>query len=156
MTTDTAGDAVLAAECDVLCRYLVSAPPSRYVIERYIGGHRALPPPADKTTSRPVDALLLRVARRGPTLAAVADTYARLFRPNGPLRMKGILLLAILESAPDTHALFDTAAVGGMARALTGLGAIGVRWSVCALISLLTFGPVDLLTAALSRRAARG
>jgi hypothetical protein len=94
------GDAGLARECDVFCRYLLERPCDPYVLEKYALAHRVTPHYAGGTR---FDALLLRLAAAGPFGTHVADSYACLLARSSVLRRKLILLAAILESCSAAH-----------------------------------------------------
>jgi hypothetical protein len=67
--------------------------------------------------------------------------YARFFRPQGVLRCKLILLVAILENAPDSHARLNGTEQVGLARAFAGIAAAMAASAATLLIALLRFGP---------------
>lgn len=87
----------LRAECQALCRYLLSVEADDYVVRSYELGVERL-----GIESTRFDALLCRLATRTTFLARGADLYGRFLRPGGALRKKTVLLLAILESYGPT------------------------------------------------------
>jgi hypothetical protein len=121
-----------AREAAVFARYLgVAAPPA--VVAAYARGQAVLP------ASRPLDRLLLTVARTHPALTRVADAYARLFDRCGLLRHKLVLLLAILEvSAPAAEAFEPDPAP--LLRSAGRLAAAGVGFAVALGAGVLLFG----------------
>lgn len=132
-------------ECRALTRYLTGRPPTDYVLACYRRARDFAPgasqPPA------PIDRALARAARLSRGTARLADAYARWLRPAGPLRRRLTLLLAILESAPDTHEWCNGAERGS--RLLVSLRlAGGVALSAGTLVlGLAAFGPLHLATA---------
>lgn len=90
----------LRRECCAFTRYLCGLEASDYVVERYAAAHRE---PAAFAPSSRFDRWLLTVARRVPWLTRVADSSSRLLMPESVLRLKLLLLLAILETSPQVH-----------------------------------------------------
>lgn len=141
----------LTAECAVFGRYLTGRPPSAYALEKYLAGHGLLMAGAGPVDA--VDRLLVRVATGGPIAARIADAYARHARPTGLLRRKLVLLLAVLESSPPTHAWINGAEHGpGGLVLLRMLGAALVSAAALAVGTVL-LGPAHLLLR--GRQAAR-
>jgi hypothetical protein len=138
---------LLDRECEVFCGYLIGHKPREYVLSKYREFHD-LPSAAGQLRGGAFDRTLLTVARRHPAAARLADAYARVALPAGPLRKKLVLLLAILESCAPTHR--HVAAVDGApgvwlwARLLLATAFAGG----VLLASLALFGPWHLLTAA--------
>jgi hypothetical protein len=99
----------IAAECDVLCRYLIGREPTEHARAQYVAAHE-LASPANPHESQ-TDLLLVRLARGGPRRAALADAYAAAFLRNSTVRRKVILLLAILESAAPSSDWVDTVTI---------------------------------------------
>ena len=124
-------------------RYLAGREPDEYIRVRYERGHARIPYlQSGGPTS--VDRALLRVARLGPTLARAADSYSRFFRPTGALRQKLVLLYAVLESSPETHAWFNSGAVGGPVTLLGGLALNGLASGASLLLGIVVIGPLHL------------
>jgi len=118
----------LLAECDRFCHYLVDLPATQEVAKAYRVGHRSLPPSKDVA----FDTFLLRFARGGRWPLRLADTYARLVRPESLLRRKMTLAIAVLESSRATHGLMNAGPRSG--RMVDGKR----RGS----LALLTLGPI--------------
>jgi hypothetical protein len=132
----------LARECDVFTRHISGRPAIPRVTEQYAAAHRVLP------GMEPGDAherWLLRVARTGPAACRVADAWARLAAPQGALRRKLVVLLAILEVTPPYAGELDQPRDG---RALEWLrmAASGVAFAAALAIGLVLFLPVRLAT----------
>jgi len=134
----------LVRECALLCAYLVGRPPEEYVTRKYVEAHHRLSPRLGRETSRdPV----LALARRGTLATGLVDGYTRTFRRDSIFRRKLILLVAILECAPSTAAIFEappfpSSAVRVMIRLLSPAMAFMVRL----VISVPVVGPLDLVS----------
>jgi hypothetical protein len=125
--------------------------PHAEATEAYRRGHEA-------AASIPGDALdrwLLVWARASGIGCRLADTYARLVRPYGPLRRRLILTLAVLESTPGVHAAYDAARVSSPAFAWLAVAGRGTIWVAQLLAAVLLFGSVHLVLLATSPRGAR-
>jgi len=112
----------LARECAVFTGYLVKTAPTPLVVARYTDAHDQ---PALALAPAPDERALLSLARRSPTAARLADSYARLFAPTGTLRRKLVLLFAILETTPPTHRMITRARAQSLPMALLHLAAVG-------------------------------
>ncbi len=86
----------------MFCHYLTGSHGTGYVIQKYLAGQAAMPA-AGRRVDLLIDRWLLVVARTGPAGARLADSYARILRPHGPLRHRLVLFLAILENSPCSH-----------------------------------------------------
>ena len=134
---DRPADDQLAAEARVFGRLLTAgdAPPA--AVAAYVTAH-------DQEVFRrgtPFQMKLARAAARGVFSARMADGYARLFDPYGPLRRKLVLMLAILECTPPTHRVLDAPVGGGFAGALLRLAGYGLRAVFCTALGTLVFLP---------------
>lgn len=130
----TADGATLGEECRVFTRYLTGRDPSPYILAKYVDAHRVLP---GLSAPEPREAWTVRWAAGSPLRARLADAAARRRDPRGLLRRKLVLLLAILETAPETHALIDRTPASSLAGALVTLawtGLVGVAVTVAGLI----------------------
>ncbi|NNG15086.1 MAG: hypothetical protein HKM89_01310 [Gemmatimonadales bacterium] len=136
----------LRREAEVFTRYLVARSPSDYVAAKYRDGHRVIPY-RRLTGTLPIDELLVRVARRGVALAWLADTYGRIFRHDGPLRQKLVLLTAILESSPSFHENMTGSRSTSRVRVYLTLLGMGLGFVVRLAVAMLVFGPVQLVGA---------
>ena len=137
----------LKRECEVFCRYLTGSAPTDYVVRKYLAGHAAMPA-AGARAGRLVDRWLLVVAHTGPPGARLADSYARILRPHGPLRHRLVLLLAILENSPGFHERLDRATIGSPLGIMLELGLTGVGFALRLALGLACFGPVHLVSGA--------
>jgi hypothetical protein len=104
-----------------------------------------MPAAGARVVSR-IDRWLLQVALTGAAGARLADTYARIFRPHGPLRHRLVLLLAILENSPHFHEQLDRATLGSPLGIMLELGATGVGFLMRLALGLVCFAPVQLLS----------
>ncbi len=134
----------LEDEGRALLEYLSAAPVSAYALDAYVRLHAGLPD-LDESRWAAIDRVLVRWARRGGFACRLADAYARRLRAAGPLRLRLVLALAVLESSPGfaqaaperrRSALLAAFAVAGLV-----LGAIGSL-----VLSLPLLGPVHLLS----------
>ena len=117
----------VAEECRVFCRYLADRTPPDEVLTAYRRAHQSGIVDVDAVGS-PVDAALLRIARRGRFLTRAADAYAVTFAKSSLLRQKLVLLLAILESCGSTNAAVDTVVPGSR-----------VRWAMSIFLNVVVF-----------------
>jgi hypothetical protein len=134
----------LHREGHVFARYLAGVTPTAYMLRAYERGHAAIPfrqgPPPDA-----VDRLLLRAASLGTVTARFSDMYARFFRPTGVLRQKLVLMCAVLENSPDTHAWFNSAATGGGATVVGRLLLTGGAAALTLVAAVVLLGPLHLV-----------
>jgi hypothetical protein len=115
------------------------------MVDKYVSGHASLPGTTDQLDA--LDRALMACASAAPWLTGVADTYAGFARRDALLRKKLVLLMAVLENAPETHSFFDTARTGGRASTLAGIGLLGLAWGGRLALALLLFGMVHAGTA---------
>jgi hypothetical protein len=97
-------------ECLALGRYLFGQDVSEYVRDKYGAASAVLGLEKDNGS---FDRLLVSLAVRHPLLARPCDAYARFFAPQGALRKKMVVLLAIAEVTPPTFRALDVADSGG-------------------------------------------
>lgn len=134
--------AELERECEAFSRHLAGRAPTPYVVRRYTDAHAAL------GGMGPRDAhgrWLLRVARTGRVACRVADGWARLAAPRSALRMKLVVLLAILEVTPPYAADLDQPS-GGRALEWGRIAASGLASALALVIGLVLFLPVRLVS----------
>lgn len=146
LSTRTFSVEQLRREANIFTRYLLSRAPSDYVVDKYQEGHRVIPY-LNGADPLPIDALLLKVARRGVLPAWIADTYARIFRQSGPLRQKLVLLAAILESSPSFHSEMGGSKHTKRLSVFFGLIVLALGFAVRLPVAMLVFGPAHLLGA---------
>jgi nucleoside-diphosphate-sugar epimerase len=134
----------LVAECRAFTSYLVGCSSSPYVEECYIlaAQEHGL---ADEVDFSCFDRATLRVARLGCTSARWADSYCALFRRNGILRRKLILLAAILEHVSPTSKAFDDVEPSSLARTFFSIGAFGLTSVVSVLIGAMILFPAGVV-----------
>jgi hypothetical protein len=99
-------EGALAAECEVLARYVCRAAPGQYVTRKFIQAHERT---ARFAPFSRFDRLLLRWGTSGPRAARFVDAYACLFARRSAFRRKLVLLLAILETCPNDPAGLERA-----------------------------------------------
>jgi len=132
-------------ECRALARYLTGQAPGEYVLACYRRTVDFVPGATDPLL--PIDRALWRAVRTSRLTARLADAYARWFRPAGPLRRRITLMLAILESAPGTHAWVNTAESGSRLRVSLQLAGVVAASAAMLAIGVAGFGPIHLATA---------
>lgn len=102
----------LGRECETLTRYLIDQSPSHGVRGGYLRAHRlAMVAPREGATV--ADRATLVLARRGGLWTRLADVHARFFLPDGYLRRKLVLLLALLETDAAGRSRADRIIEGG-------------------------------------------
>ena len=79
------------------------------------------------------------------TFARWADSYCALFRRNGILRRKLILLAAILEHVAPTNEAFDNVKPSSAARTFFSIGAFGLTSAVSVLIGAMILFPAGVV-----------
>ena len=121
---------LLTRECLVFTRYLLGIAASAEIVASYRRAHEVSR--VDRADSR-MDVALVRCARSGPAWTRLADAYAGVFAASGSLRRKLVLLVAILESRPETADDLDLADGTTRTRALLRAFGAATRW-------LLTLG----------------
>src|SRR5215831_2432572 len=104
----------LERECGTYVRYLCGQNPSTYITEKYVDFHRKV----EAIELDEFDRFLGRFSTRNILCARLADSYARVFRKESSVRKKLILVLALLESSPETFEALDRVPAGGLAGAV--------------------------------------
>jgi nucleoside-diphosphate-sugar epimerase len=133
-------------ECLTFCRYLMSAEPSRYVLEKYRDGHeRSLS--SQKLYPSRFDCWLVRTAQRSPFFTRLADSYAGFFFRDSLLKKKLVLLLAVLESCPPTDHHLDLVESSGKALLYAKMALRGMAYVSALLLSVIAFLPVRVMFA---------
>ncbi|MBI2300044.1 MAG: lipopolysaccharide biosynthesis protein [Armatimonadetes bacterium] len=98
MTSVPAGlDELLRQEAACYARYLLGVTPPPEMVDRYVAANAVLfaAPPS------PADAAVLAFATRHPIALPWLDAAAAVLRPRSRLRRKLVVMLAILEAAPN-------------------------------------------------------
>ena len=129
-------------ECLALGRYLFQREVNEYVRDKYRSANAML---GLENTAGRFDQLLVAMAVRHRLLAKACDAYARFFAPQGTLRKKMVLLLAIAEVAPPTFRFLDTADAGGRFMFFARTMGRGTGMVLCLLPALLILLPLQLL-----------
>jgi len=141
-----------AREFAVFARYLGTAVPGPQAEAAYLRAE----PMAAALAGDGVDRLLIGLARRSVAGCGVADAYARLARPHGPLRRRLVLTLAVLESTAGIHTAYDTARPSGTLTAWLAIGARGIRWLLRTGIAVLALAPFHIMVKLAAPRARHG
>lgn len=133
---------LLGDECRALCQHLIGAPPSDAMLAGYLEHHRRFPVgPFTRFENE-----LIAFARRSAFASALADAYSVRFLPNGLLRRKLVLLLALLETDPELFPSVDAPDAGGGAIALMRLMGRGATEVGLTALAVLWLGPRHLLS----------
>jgi len=133
----------IRCECDVFSRYLVSRPPTDYVHEQYEMAVLARDL-ANEAEFAAFDRITLHLARRSVFFTRVADAYCAIFHRRGVLRRKLTLLLAILEHAPPSAALFDHPKIRGLIGIAINLLLLGTIFGLLLLLGIVLLLPSHL------------
>lgn len=136
----------LDRECRVFTRYLIGDDPGAYVLGKYREAHARLSALAEPPRDR-FDELLDALAAGHPALTRLVDAYARVFRRAARVRVKLVVLLAILECAPESHQHLDPPGSFGLARVGVSLLRDGVAFLLCLVLATSLLGPAQLLLA---------
>ena len=99
MSNDTNSAQALRGECILFSKYLAHHVPNDYVISKYREAHHKSEPLRRQELER-FDLLLLYIARMNRLGAKLVDAYTCLFFRSSVVRMKMVLLLAILANWP--------------------------------------------------------
>ena len=129
----------LEQECAVYARYLSARAPTAYLIEKYLDFHQKL---GEKVRTDPFDSFLIEVSARGTLWTRLADSYARIFRPDSVLRKKLILVLALLECAPPSFEALDQVPAGGLPGTVLRLAGASARFLASLILGAALFTPV--------------
>lgn len=141
--------ALLDRECRVFTRHLLGQSPTPYVRAKYAAAHAMLPA---LTGGGTFDDFLVRVASFHWLPAMLADSYARVFAPTSRLRVKLVMLLAILETCPPSYRAVDAALGGALPIVLLRLAIRGGVAALSLLAGTLVFGPARLALAVTGSR----
>lgn len=150
---DAADRETLEAECARFARHLAGLEASPAVKGAYVRAHaKGSRGPLRSTDDE--DDVLVQIARGGPWSVRFADAWAAVFDRHGVLRRKLVLVLAILESGPDSERI-DVPAPGGYAAFARALAVRGAVFAVTLLGAAFVIGPRWLLGARGGREAER-
>lgn len=105
-------------EARALARFILGREVEPAFVERYVQAHQHLPLTGDAD-----ERAIVAFAVAHPRLLPSMEAAAALVRPNGLLHRKAILMLAILEAAPNYADEFLPRRVGWMELALVTAGA---------------------------------
>ncbi len=130
----------LVDECRAFAIYLVGYSSSPYVEECYrlAALTHGL---ADEEDFSCFDRATLKVARLGPIFARWTDSCCALFRRNGVLRRKLILLAAILEHVQPANEAFDNVKPSSAARTFLSIAVFGLTSAVSVFIGAIILVP---------------
>jgi len=133
----------LERECDVFCRYLSGAAPSEYVRAQYLSAHATGVVEPEGGATR-FERAVVALARNGPALTRVLDSYSRVFANGGLLRRKLVLVLAVLEvRSPHAEAIDTPTGTSSFAMLLV-MAWLGVRFALSLAVGALLLLPVRL------------
>ena len=133
----------LAAECQVLTRYLTGTDATPYVVDKYQAGHASLHAACGPSPTW-FDGVLLALARHGPYGPRLVDNYTRWFSPRSVVRHKFALLLAVLEFSPEFHRPVTSAKIGARWALIGGLMLAGLLEAAVLLMSVIVLGPLHV------------
>ncbi|HEX9075743.1 MAG TPA: hypothetical protein VF932_08170 [Anaerolineae bacterium] len=153
MSSNTGTAQALRDECILFSRYLAHQVPNDYVIRKYREAHHKSEPLRRQELGR-FDLLLLRFARTNRLGAKLVDAYTCLFFRSSIVRMKMVLLLAILESCSPSYTYFDSPDAGGILGFCFRMLVQGVIFVASLAIGVVLFLPVHIffVAGALSAR----
>ena len=141
-TTEKTPRDVLLRECDAFTRYLSGQPADPALSDHYLAAVAARG--LDREPDSAFDRRLLDLARRWPPILWLGDAWCGLFRRRSLLRRRLVLLLAIAENSPRTHARFDRAATGGPAMAMARLAWHGLAGAALLAVAALAMVPLGV------------
>jgi hypothetical protein len=127
---DLAVESALAREAERLGRYLVGRPPAPALVARYARAVATL-----DLAIAPDEARGWRLAARVPGALRLIDGGLALTKPDGTVRRRVHMMLAILEASPDHCDAFLPVAAGARDWLLVGLAAI--RASIAGALGLV-------------------
>lgn len=139
----------LHEECRRFARYLLNVEATPYVAAKYADAHHT---DSAYGTGDAVDRWLVHVAGRGTGAARLADAYARLVRPQGLLRRKLVLLLALLETSAPAWRALEVEPSRGARGALIALARHGAAAALAAVAGIVVLGPGHLVLRARAQR----
>lgn len=129
----------LERECTTYAAYLSGMAPTPYLVEKYLDFHQKL---GEKARADAFDSFLIEVSARGRIWARLADSYARIFRPDSLLRKKLILVLALLECTPPSFEALDRVPAGGLPGTIFRLAGASARFLAALIVGAALFTPV--------------
>jgi hypothetical protein len=137
-------DRDLDRECLAFSVYLIGQRPDEYVLSKYREAHSASGIAA-LNEERFLDRMLVGIAVTHPAGAILVDAYTAVFHKKSSVRLKWILLLAILESSAPTYNYFDCPDAGGRARLAARLLWQGLVFLLAFILSTILFSPLRLI-----------
>lgn len=132
--------AIVEREFATFARYLGTSVPSPRATAAYRRAHQS----AAAVRGDRFDKWLVVLARRSSLACGLADAYARLVRPYGPLRRRLVLALAVLESSPVVHRDYDTARASAGPVAWGALLTLGIGWVLRTACAVVVLAPLQL------------
>lgn len=132
---------VLERECEVFCRYLSGAAPSEYVRAQYAAAHAVgvIDPEGGSTR---FERSVVALARSGPFVTRLLDSYSRVFANGALLRRKLVLLLAVLEVRSPHAEAIDTPTGSSSFPMLLVMAWLGLRFALSVVVGALALLPV--------------
>lgn len=128
----------------MFCDYLTGQEAGSYVARKYAEGH-GVSDIGRRLASDAFDRVLVRWSRRSTWVTRWADIYTRWFYRRSVLRRKLLLLMAILECAPEHYAFFEAGDGHNRARFWLWLTAKGLGFLVHFSAAVLFFSMVRLV-----------
>lgn len=135
----------LDRECVRLTEYLIGERPTPYVLAKYRDAHLRTTLLNSPEGQRAFDRRLLEIALKCKHAVRLVDTYAALLARDSMVRRKLTLLLAILETSPNTCNRFDAAREAGKANAWAGLLSQAFGFAVTAVVAVVVLAPLHAL-----------
>ena len=133
----------LERECERFVLYLTGLKPDKYIKKKYIEGHIAVDFVNNRTA---FNTLLVKMAMCSTLFTKIADVYTCIFFKNSVFRRKLVLLLAILESCPNSCALIDSVSEISRPSVYANLVVKTFLFFVFLLISIILFGPIHAVS----------
>jgi hypothetical protein len=146
-------NAKIDVECLALGRYLFNQDVNEYMRDKYSSANAML---GLENAAGRFDRLLVASSVRHPLLAKACDAYSRFFAPQGALRKKMILLLAIAEVSPTIFLSLDATDAGGWFMFFVRSMWKGMGMVLCLLPALPVLLPLQLLLKMTGSRRRKG
>ncbi len=132
-------------ECRIFSQHLVGVHPNPYIIRKYQEAHQSGHPPGSEGQGS-FDRFLLSFVRVGALTTYIADVYCALFYKGAYFRKKLVLLLAILECAPESYSIIDRPDGCSKFKLLGKCMGRGLSFSGAMLASFVTLLPAHLVS----------
>jgi hypothetical protein len=137
-------EALLLRECSVFCRYYIGRAATDFVAQKYVQAHGC---DARYQPHSAFDSALVGLARRGPQVAQLCDSYACLLARATLLRKKLVLLAALLESSAPEHGFDEQIPETPAAAVLVRMAWRGLLFVLRAVLALAVIVPIHFACA---------